>query len=112
MEHIDFVLAVDAAVAALQLHHPRMTYGASVIRGHQAWSGADLRGAAKRHGSYAVARRCARDAWATVGGIVAPVAPHGRLTALLPLSATQAMSQTGDIYRRDETSRRWVKETP
>ena len=57
----------------------RGAYARAVVAGQQRWSGADLRGKAKRYGStYARQRRKARKALKAAGGVVVAV-EHGRL---------------------------------
>ena len=62
---------------ALALLRPRQGYAADVILGRQRWSGADLRGAARRWGAvYAQQRRDAARAWLAAGGDMVAV-DHG-----------------------------------
>lgn len=59
---------IDIALTHLT---PRQQYAADVIRGSQLWSGADLKGAAKRWGQkYQKQRDCAMVALRAAGGCV------------------------------------------
>jgi hypothetical protein len=69
---------IDRACAALPT---RAQYAREVIRGEQRWSGADLKGKAKKFGAvYARQRSVALRAWHDAGGILVAV-EHGRLVS-------------------------------
>lgn len=66
---------IDRACAALPT---RAQYAREVIRGTQRWSGADLKGKAKKFGAaYARQRSVAMRAWHNAGGVIVAV-EHGR----------------------------------
>lgn len=66
---------IDRACAALPT---RAQYAREVIRGTQRWSGADLKGKAKKFGAaYARQRSVAMRAWHDAGGVIVAV-EHGR----------------------------------
>jgi hypothetical protein len=63
--------AIDTAISRLS---PRQFYAADVIRGYQRWSGADLKGKAKRYGyGYFVQRNKAWRAFRESGGAIVAV---------------------------------------
>lgn len=65
---------------ACALLRTRQNYARDVIMGYQAWSGADLKGKARRYGGgYARQRDTARSAVNAAGGLVLPVGNAGRL---------------------------------
>ena len=67
---------------------PRQTYAAAVIGGRQAWSGADLKGKAKRFGgSYARQRAKARVAWLESGGDIVAMRRTGKLISAVCIGA-------------------------
>lgn len=92
---------VDRALVILS-KKTRSQYAKNVILGHQIWSGADLKGAAKKYGKhYADMRRLARQAVIEAGGAVIPV-EHGRLIlAWLAPGATLYETRRGWYARRD-----------
>lgn len=67
------MLRYDAMISkAIEIHtapHPRAAYALDVLSGRQQWSGADLRGNAKKYGAgYAIQRRLAERSLAEAGG--------------------------------------------
>jgi hypothetical protein len=75
---------ITAAREILRAQHPRAGYAHDVLTGHQAWSGADLRGIARRYGAeYARQRRHAATALAAAGGIIIAT-ERGRLLTAAP----------------------------
>lgn len=59
-------------------------YAGSVLRGYQLWSGADLKGKAKRYGAvYAKQRRIAAQALRQASGLVV-ACEHGKLHTSIP----------------------------
>jgi hypothetical protein len=73
--------------SALAMLRPQQRYAAEVLTGQRLWSGADLKGKAKKYGaSYALQRRAAKDALRKAGGEVIEV-EHGRKVAAVLLRA-------------------------
>lgn len=78
----------------------RCRYARDVIRGNQAWSGADLRGAARRWGSgYARQRSAARAALFDAGGCVVALRRTGRLLTACRIGMDDAGNA---LYATDE----------
>ena len=75
---------IDAAVDYLNEHYPRSRYAVDVITGHQAWSGSDLKGSARKWGAgYAKQRSIAESALRKAGGCVVAAGRYGtRKTAV------------------------------
>ena len=94
-----FAAIIEAAISNL---NPRARYARDVIRGHQRWSGADLRGLAKtRFGaSYAEQRDNALRALERAGGTVISIAPHGKRVTAIPV---------GDGYYETASGRVWCR---
>lgn len=75
---------IDSARNILSKNHPRAGYADDVLRGAQAWSGADLKGKARKFGaSYAGQRRYARQALIAAGGVLVAIKQTGRLISAL-----------------------------
>lgn len=94
MEHHTLRLTI---LRAIELLPCRTTvgrdYAAAVLRGDRAWSGADLRGAARKYGqSYADRRRDARRALCAADGVVVAV-DRGRLVS----AVVAAVDDYGDV---------------
>jgi hypothetical protein len=71
----------------------RAQYARAVIRGEQRWSGADLKGKAKKFGAaYARQRRVALRAWHDAGGVIVAV-EHGRNVSAIE-AGTDAQGRT------------------
>ena len=76
---------IHAAHETLRSTFPRARYAHDVLAGSQWWSGADLKGAARKYGgSYARQRSNARWALHDAGGVILAV-EHGRLVSALPI---------------------------
>ena len=73
----------------------RAGYAGDVLRGAQRWSGADLRGKARKYGAhYARQRAIASRAWWAAGGRLLAI-EHGRIVSAVPVG----MDDYGDaIY--------------
>jgi hypothetical protein len=71
----------DQAIVTLSAALPRAQYARAVLRGHQAWSGADLQGKARRYSAgYATQRNRARYHLHLAGGSLAYDGnDHGRV---------------------------------
>jgi hypothetical protein len=71
---------------AISTLSPRQQYAASVLRGHQAWSGADLKGKARKYGSsYSRQRGQAKDALYASGGQIIALQHAGKLVSAVVL---------------------------
>jgi len=82
---MDYMEIIDQktkeAIALLDQWGNRSEYARSVLRGYQRWSGADLKGKAKKFGaSYARQRKIAAKAWTQVGGELIRV-EHGLIVS-------------------------------
>ena len=72
---------IYAAVDSLHKEHPRASYAADVILGYQAWSGADLKGKARKYSmSYHCQRARAGSFFRSCGGLILPV-DNGKLVS-------------------------------
>ena len=75
---------IARAHAELRAKWPRAGYAHDVLSGHQRWSGADLKGKAKRYGGgYATQRSHARYALRQAGGVIIPTGNGGKLRSAL-----------------------------
>ena len=92
-----FAAIIEAAIANL---NPRAHYARDVIRGHQRWSGADLRGRAKTQfgAAYAEQRDNALRALERAGGTVISIAPHGKRVTAVPLGDGRYQTASGRIW--------------
>ena len=84
MRHHQIALSrvIESARDALISDHPRAHYADDVLSGHQRWSGADIKGKARRFGaSYAEQRKRAARYLRAAGGMLCYVGPHHRLCA-------------------------------
>lgn len=81
-----FADTIRRAVQILDATGNRSGYARDVLLGHQRWSGADLKGKAKRFGaSYARQRGAATQALHRAGGVLVQRADaHGLLVAAVP----------------------------
>jgi hypothetical protein len=67
---------------------PRALYARAVIEGYQRWSGADLKGKAKKYGAgYAAQRQAARLSLYAAGGCIIPMR-HGLLVTAVHITDT------------------------
>lgn len=65
---------------------PRAGYARDVLEGRQSWSGADLKGKAKRYGGgYARQRGHAARAWQAAGGVIVALRRSGKLVSAVPV---------------------------
>jgi hypothetical protein len=102
-----FTNTIQSALAMLS---DRQRYAAEVLTGQRLWSGADLKGKAKKYGArYALQRRAAKDALQKAGGEVIEV-EHGRKVAAVLLREEQDGSRiyatAAGLYRLAAGERR------
>lgn len=75
---------IESARDALLRDHPRASYADDVLGGHRAWSGADLRGKARKFaGSYARQRMRAAQYLRDAGGAIGYVGRYGKACAVV-----------------------------
>lgn len=75
---------ITKARAILAERHPRAAYADNVLMGRQAWSGADIKGKARRYGGhYAQQRARAATALADSGGLILAI-DKGKLVSAAP----------------------------
>ena len=76
---------IYAAVDSMQKEHPRASYAADVILGYQAWSGADLKGKARKYSmGYHYQRTRAESFFRRSGGLILPI-NNGKLVSAVYL---------------------------
>jgi hypothetical protein len=104
-----FAATINSALAMLS---DRQRYAAEVLTGQRPWSGADLKGKAKKYGArYALQRRAAEYALRKAGGEVLAV-EHGRKVTAVLLREDQDGSRiyatSAGMYRL-AAGERWAK---
>jgi hypothetical protein len=107
---MDTTIYADTIAKAVAMLRPQQRYAAEVLTGQRQWSGADLKGKAKKYGAgYALQRAHAKDALQKAGGEVIE-AEHGRKVAAVLLREEQDGSRiyatAAGLYRLAAGERR------
>jgi hypothetical protein len=109
-----FEQTLSTAESALIAASPRAGYALDVLRGRQLWSGADLKGNAKKFGaSYAGQRVRAAYIWRDAGGIVAPSGDNGKRLSFVQIGIDDFgngiyQSRSGSTWVPNKSGKRLV----